>query len=284
MQKRSHLGRAIRVMCLALCVVSTVAVRAEDKAGASLAEQARDPTASLTAFAIRYDWVASFYNLPGANMGQVVLQPIVPWKWGEQQHIARITVPYVTNSPDWGLLSEQAADGLPPNYVPTADQKGLADIAAVDLLIFKTSWGRQGIGAAIVMPTASDPALGSEKWSIGPAYVAITKFGNVQAGFLAQWLFSVAGNKNRDDINSLALQPFAGYGFGDNWSVQLSEMTFNYDFARSSWNSIPLGVRLEKLLIIGKLPVRIYGEVEHNFADSEVAPDWTYRIAFVPLF
>jgi len=192
-------------------------------------------------------------------------------------------VPYVTNAPDWGLLAEQAAAGLPPNYVPTDQQKGLADTAAVDVMIFDTSWGRQGFGAAIVMPTASDPALGTEKWSIGPAYVAITKFGDVSAGFLAQWLVSVAGDKDRDDVNSFSLRPFAGYGFGEEWSVQLSEMTFNYDVKNVRWNSVPLGVRIEKLVTIGNLATRLYADYEHNFQENDVAPNNTIRIGFVPL-
>ena len=254
-----------------------------DEKGKSLAEQARDPTASLTAFAIRYDYIESFHNLPNADQGQLVLQPIIPWKWGEQRHIARLTASYVTSGPDWGIIAEEAASGIPPNYTPTAKQEGLADIAAVDLLIFDTSWGRQGIGAAIIMPTASDPALGSEKWSIGPAYVAITKFGDVSAGFLAQWLYSVVGKDDRDDINSFSLQPFAGYGFGEGWSVQLSDMNFNYDLKRDRWISVPLGGRIEKLITIGKLPARLYLEYEDNFIDDDVAPENTIRFAFVPL-
>lgn len=255
-----------------------------DEQGQSLAEQARDPTASLTAFQIRYDYIESFHNLPGADQTQLVLQPIIPWKWGNQKHIARITAPYITSGPDWGIIADDTLSGIPPNYVPTAKQEGLGDIAAVDLLIFDTSWGRQGIGAAIILPTASDPALGSEKWSIGPAYVAITKFGNVNAGMLTQWLVSIEGEKDRDDINSLTLQPFAGYGFGDGWSMQLSEMVFNYDFERSRWTSMPLGGRVEKLVSIGTLNARLYIEYEHNFKDNDVAPSDIFRFAFVPLF
>ena len=278
--KASQISKAFMGTLLALML--TPAAFAEEQ-GQSLAEKARDPTASLTAFAIRFDSITKFHNLPGADQSQFVLQPIIPWKWGEQIHIARLTVPYVAKAPDWGLLAEQAAAGLPPNYVPTDQQKGLADMAAVDVMIFNTSWGRQGFGAAIVMPTASDPALGTEKWSIGPAYVAITKFGPVSAGFLAQWLVSVAGDKDRDDVNSFGLQPFGGYGFGDGWSVQLSDMNFNYDVKNGRWNSIPLGVRMEKLVTIGNLAARLYAEYEHNFQDNDVAAANTIRIGFVPL-
>jgi len=144
-------------------VFVTEPCRLAEEQGQSLAEQARDPTASLTAFQIRYGYIESFHNLPGADQTQLVLQLIIPWKWGNQKHIARITAPYITSGPDWGIIADDTLSGIPPNYVPTAKQEGLGDIAAVDLLIFDTSWGRQGIGAAIIMPTASDPALGSEK-------------------------------------------------------------------------------------------------------------------------
>lgn len=181
------------------------------------------------------------------------------------------------------MIAEDAAGGLPPNYVPTAKQEGLADTALVDVMIFKTSWGRQGIGAAMILPTASDPALGSEKWSIGPAYVAITKKDNFQGGFLTQWLVSINGEKDRDDINSLTIQPFGVFGFPGGWSLNTSEMVFNYSIENSKWTSVPLGLRVEKLVKIGKLPARLYVDYEYNFADSDIAPKKTIRFAFVPL-
>ena len=154
----------------------------------------------------------------------------------------------------------------------------------VDVLIFPTAWGRQGFGGALVMPTASDPALGSEKWSIGPAYVAITKIEKFQGGFLLQWLVSIEGEKERDDINSLTIQPFGGFGFEGGWSLNTSEMVFNYSFETSQWTSVPLGIRLEKLVKVGNLSARLYVDFEHNFADRGVAPENTIRFAFVPLF
>jgi hypothetical protein len=278
--RKFHLFKTLRPVAVLLMigVTANAAEKSED-----LAAAARDPTASVTAFAIRYDFITGFHNLDGADQQQLTLQPIIPWKLGDQKHIARVTLPYVTSGPDWGIIAEEAAGGLPPNYVPTAKKEGLGDTAAVDLLIFDTSWGRQGIGGAIIMPTASDPALGSEKWSIGPAYVAITKKDNFQGGFLAQWLFSVAGKSDRDDINTLSLQPFGGFGFDGGWSVQNSEMVFNYDFENNKWASLPLGLRVEKLVTIGKLSARLYVDYEYNFNDSDVAPKSLFRFAFVPL-
>jgi hypothetical protein len=109
---------------------------------ADLASQARDPTAPVTAFVIRYDFISNFHNLPDTSQQQLVLQPVIPWKWGKQVHIARVTVPYVTSAPYWGQLAEDEANGLPPNYTPTKDVIGLADTALDDLIVMPTSWGR----------------------------------------------------------------------------------------------------------------------------------------------
>jgi hypothetical protein len=271
------------LLTVVLVLSSGQAAGADAAGGESIAAAARDPTAPVTAFQIQYRYTSSFHNLPDADQGSLVLQPIVPWKWGEQRHITRVTVPYVTSGPDWGQLADSAATGIPPNFTPTGKQEGLADIAAVDLLIFDADWGRWGVGAATVLPTASDPALGSEKWSVGPAFVAITTKGAWQMGALAQWLVSVAGESDRDDVNTLTLQPFGGYGFGKGWSVQLSEAVYNYDIERGRLTSIPLGLRVEKLVQIGDLPVRLYAEYEYNFKDSEVSPENIFRIAVVPL-
>ena len=249
-----------------------------------LAQRAQDPTQPLLAFTVKYDVVSDFHNLPGADKQQITLQPIVPWKWGDTTHIARFTLGYVTSSPNWPIVVPVSPPGVvPPDYTPTQDKTGLGDLAAVDLVVSGTSWGRQGFGLGAIIPTASDPALGTEKWSIGPAYVAITKIGDVQTGFLAQWLFSVAGKSDRDDVNSVTIQPFASYGLKNNWSLGTSFMAFSYNAEQSRWASLPLGLKLEKLIKLGSVPARFSMEYEYNFADSGVTPKNTFRVTLTPL-
>ena len=272
---------------LTILLLLSVSAAAQEKSSSSLAAEARDPTAPVTAFQIRYDWVKSYYNLADADATIAVVQPVIPFKIGDQPHIARITASHVTNGPDWATLSPAAPPGLgtqsPPYYVPTANKSGFADLALLDLLIYDASWGRWGVGGVAILPTASDPALGSEKYSLGPAFVAIRKQGALQYGALAQGFFSVAGKSDRKNVSMLSLMPFGGLGFGEGWSVGISDMNFNYDLKQDKWTSLPLGARLEKLVSLGKLPVRIYAEAEYNFQDAVVGPRWTYRFAFVPL-
>ena len=281
----SHLQpRCGLAVALVLVLVTSLPAFGEETKP-DLAGEARDPTASVTAFQIRYDLVSSFHNLPDATQGSIVLQPVIPWKLAGKPHVGRVTLGYTTSGPDWGDLALAAEAGnLPPNYVPTADKTGLGDLALVDFFIFDAPWsGRWGIGPALIVPTASDPALGSEKWSIGPAAVAIYRKDKLQIGLLGQGLFSIAGDSDRDDVNVISFQPFGGYGFAGGWSVGLSDMKFNYNLDAKQWVAASLGGRLEKLVQFGKLPARLFVDVEYQFVDSIVAPEWTYRFSVVPL-
>jgi hypothetical protein len=251
--------------------------------GEDLAAQARDPTASITAFQIRYDFTSSFHNAPG-DTGAIVLQPIIPFKIGDQRHIARITLPYITHGEDFGrLINDIEQNPVPPNFIPVKNQSGLGDTAVLDLLLFDTSWGRWGIGPVASLPTASKDSLGTGKWSLGPAAVALTRSGNWQYGALVTGLFSVAGDKDRKDVNAVTLQPFASYGLSDGWSVGVSELSYTYNFQQRKWASVPIGGRVEKLVKIGNLSARVFVDAEYNLRDNDIAPEWTFRFAFVPL-
>ena len=259
----------------------------EESAEVDLAQQARNPTAALTMMQIVLQHNPSFHNLPGADQTRLVLMPVIPFKTGKLQHIARITLPGVLAGPDWGDLAEQQEQGiiLPPNYVPTADKTGIGDTSIFDLLIFPAPWkgGKIAAGLSAIVPTASDPALGTEKWSLGPAFGGLKQSGKLLIGGIVLANFSVAGASDRDDVKAMVLQPFGSYGLNNGWSVELSEMNFSYDMNSSTWGSIPLGARVGKMTKFGKLPVRLYGDVEYNFANSGVAPQWTFRFAIVPL-
>jgi len=254
--------------------------------GENLAQQARNPTAALTQMQIVVNHNPSFHNLDDADQTSFVLMPVIPFKTGKLQHIARIVLPYVAAGPDWGALAEEEqGNTAPPNYVPTKDKTGLGDSSLFDLLIFPAPWkgGKIAAGLSTILPTATDPALGTEKWSLGPAFGALVQSGKLLAGGIFTSNFSVAGKSDRDDVCMMTLQPFGSYGLGKGWSVEASEMVYNYDFNTKRWSTLPLGVRLGKLVSFGKHPVRFYADVEYNFADNVVAPAWTLRSAVVPL-
>ena len=267
----------VAALCVLMC--ASAAVAQDD-----LASQARDPTASITAFQIRYDWTARIHNAPGEEKGSMVVQPVIPFKLGNQPHIARITLPYVTSAPDLSRFNKPIEENpLPPNYLPTRKKSGLGDTTLLDLLLFDQPWGRLGVGGVLAVPTARDDALGTGKWSLGPAAVGIARQGKWQYGLLAVSQFSVAGKSDRSSVAALSLQPFASYDLGGGWSIGLSDVNYTYNLRQSRWVDYPIGSRLEKLIRIGNLPVRVFVEAEYNLRNNDIAPKWTFRFAFVPL-
>lgn len=76
-------------------------------------------------------------------------------------------------------------------------------------------------GFAMQLPTADDPALGSEKWSIGPSfdYEYESKNGKLIAGAIFIQLWSFAGDSSRKDVNMLLVKPFLYYNIARNWDL-----------------------------------------------------------------
>ena len=73
--------------------------------------------------------------------------------------------------------------------------------------------------------TASDDALGSEKWSAGFAnvlFVGTSK--KFQYGYLLTWQHSFAGDDDRDNVNMAVMQPFGMYQLGGGTSLRSSSL------------------------------------------------------------
>jgi hypothetical protein len=153
-----------------------------------------------------------------------------------------------------------------------------------DLLVFNKSWGRWGAGAVMMAPTASDDKLGSEKWAVGPAAGFVARSRKLMWGVFNQNLFSFAGDNDRDDVNVSILQPIINFSLPNKWSIGVSEMNITYDWEKSEWTSLPLGMKANKLLKFGKMPIMFSGAYEYNFQDDYVAPKWTVNFTLKFLF
>jgi len=244
-------------------VTNTPASDVESPGGQSLNQAASDPTASLMSLQIA-DWYnAHIHGLSGEDANTVVLRPVIPFQTGELNHILRVTVPLITDNP---VLDS-----------------GLSDITIFDLLVFKESWGRWGIGPVALLPTGGS-SRGAEKWAAGPAIGFVARQNKLIWGAFNQNLFTYAGDGSRNDVNVSVLQPILNYGLGHGWSAGNSEMTFSYDYEGGRWSSLPLGVSIAKLVRFGKLPVQFSLQYEHDFADLRGTPEDTIRFTLKFLF
>jgi hypothetical protein len=89
---------------------------------------------------------------------------------------------------------------------------------------------------------------------------------------------------DREDVNVSILQPIINYSLPDKWSIGTSEMSVTYDWEKDRWTVLPLGMKVAKLVRFGALPVQFSGAYEYNFADDEVAPEWTINFTVKFLF
>lgn len=236
----------------------------ESAGGQTLDQAANDPTASLMAIQLQNVYAGTYHNASGATGNTVLFRPVIPFKTGDLNHIARATVPYVTDSP--------------------SGKTGLGDSVLFDLIVFNRSWGRWGIGPVVLLPTATDDELGGEKWAAGPALGFAARQPGLLWGLFNQNLFSFAGNDDRDEVKLSILQPIFNYSLPHKWSVGASEMNFTYDWDQGRWANLPLGLKLAKLHRFGRQPVQWSGSAEYNFADDAVAPAWSFNFTVKLLF
>ena len=100
--------------------------------------------------------------------------------------------------------------------IPTdgAGESGIGDI--VQSLFFSpktpTSGGLiWGVGPVFLLPTATDAALGTEKWGFGPTALALKQAGPWTLGGLVNHIQSFAGEDARQDVSATFVQPFMAY-------------------------------------------------------------------------
>lgn len=221
--------------------------------GQDLASAANDPTASLMSFQFQDFYVSDFYNQNDATQNTLQFRAAVPFKIGSTSNIARLTLPYLTETP--------------------SGNSGLSDATLFNLTVFDQAWGRWGAGAVALLPTGKD-GLSAEKWGLGPAAGFTARPGWGLWGVFNQNIFTFAGDDDRPEVNLSTIQPLLNIPLGQGWSAGLSDMTFVYDWDAGEFTSLPLGVKLSKLTRpgAGRVPVQYQVSYERNFYDDGAAP------------
>lgn len=123
------------------------------------------------------------------------------------------------------------------------------------------------------LPAATNNALGSEKFGIGPSIVALAQPGRWTVGALFNQIWSVSGANDREDINSTFLQPFANYNLGDGLAIgAVAEATANWN-ADQAW-TIPLIFNVSKVTLLGKRPVSFLVGAGPTIVSPDGGSDW----------
>lgn len=214
-----------------------------------LSRKATDPTASLTALNFVYSEITSFHgNNPALDdsSSQLSFRPVVPFEVFGVKNILRTTLPYQLGG---------------------RGDRGLGDVSIFDLAVVTEEWGRWGIGP--VMTFATDPSAPAE-FAIGPAIGGVYQASKeLSFGLFNQNVFG-------DDTAISQLQPIAVRQLGDGWALSLGDLQFAYDWERSQWLSIPIGLQIGRVMPVGGQPMRFSFNPQYNLRDADGLPEWQF--------
>lgn len=168
---------------------------------------------------------------------------------------------------------------------PTSES-GVGDLSLIPYYVpDTTSSVFVGYGGAFVLPTASDDALGTGKWSAGPALIVAMPGDPLTWGALVQHLWSVTGESDRADVDVTTLQPFATWLLGGGWSATVtSESTRNWEGPSNQAWTVPVALSISRVVTLGGRYVSLgaayveYVEAPAFSADYELRLSATYVI------
>jgi hypothetical protein len=225
-----------------------------------LAQKAANPIANMISVPFQNN---TDFGLGPYDRARNVLniQPVVPL--AEGKIITRTVVPFAW-LPDLTTESESSSSGIgdivfTAFYVPGGGE---------------TMWG---LGPVVEFPTGG-ASRGSEKWSVGPSFVALKVNGPWTLGVLANNVWSVAGEADRSSVNRGLLQYFIVRQIGGGWYINSAPVnTVNWEAASGEKWTVPLGGGGGKLLFLGRLPVNLQSQAYFNVVKPDMGPDWQLR-------
>ena len=203
--------------------------------------------------------------------------------------IDQAVVPFRLNE-DWALITRTKLplESLPPKKLGEHWAFGLSNGYTTFFLSPEHGQGFYwGAGPVLYYPTATNPALGVNKWGSGPS-----------AAFLHQdaspWVFGAVVNNiwsfggpttGSDRTNQLFLNPIVNYHFGDGWSVGSSpEITTNWFASGGKW-TVPVGGGFGKLFRVDGQAVRVDVDSYYNAVRPQAGNEtWLVQLKLTFVF
>jgi hypothetical protein len=134
----------------------------------------------------------------------------------------------------------------------------------------------------LLLPTATDDLLGTEKWGAGPTAVVLKQQHGWTYGMLANQIWSYAGESGRDNVNSTFLQPFLNYTTKTHTSFVVNTES-TYDWQHGQW-TVPLNFMVFQVVRVGKMPLQLQLGYRYYAERPANGPDWGLRFAVTFLF
>ncbi|MBT2134373.1 hypothetical protein KK137_08520 [Croceibacterium sp. LX-88] len=265
-------GSTVGLAAAAAAALASAPARAQDEPppandAQQLAKDLANPISSMISLPFQFNVDGGLGESDGVR-STMNIQPVIPVGLGE----------------DWNLIIRTIVPIIHQQDVvePASSQFGLGD--TLQSFFFSPNSGGViwGVGPAILYPTGTDSALGSEKWGAGPTAIVLKQAGHNTIGVLANHIWSIAGDDSRADVSSTFIQPFFSHTTATAMTISLSAET-TYDWKADQW-TVPVILSAAQLTHIGKQPISVGAGLRYYVEKPEGGPEWGLRLITTFLF
>ena len=239
----------------------------DNHSATDLVKEDQNPLTRL--YAIRFEDNAQFGFGPDEDVLNFFrIQPLLP----------------VNLNDDWSLLVRPIIPVVHQPWPESTD--GLSDIVVATFLTPARA-GRfiWGVGPVLVLPTATDDRIGTEKWSAGPAMGGIYTSGPWVIGAVLQNVWSFAGEDDRQDVNVMTFRPHISYNLPNGWYLSSSpSIAANWKAGGDDRWLVPLGGGVGKIFTIGGQRMSALVESYYHVKSPAIGPDWQLRFQLTFLY
>ncbi len=268
---------SLLVASFLLALASTVADAQQPAAAApaaddtaELAKKLSNPISDLVSVPFQFNW---YQHVGRLELSTFILnvQPVIPLQLNDHWNlILRIIVPFI---------------GQPPLFRGDVSTFGVGDMTTSFFFSPKNNSGfTWGAGPVFETPSSYQPTIGSGHYNIGPTAVVLQQTGKWTIGLLWNQVWSVAGDKRREDVSEMFLQPFLAYQATRTLTLTVnSETTGNWEAHSDDRWTVPLLGEVSKLDKFGSFPASYQLGLAWFAAHPDLGPTWSIRAAVVIL-
>ena len=235
----------------------------------ALAKQTQNPVADLVSIPFQFNWNTGG-GLGDETMQVINIQPVLPLALDDDWLLVSRTIVPLVNVP-----------------LPSGDRStGIGDIQEQMYLTAakpgKVIWG---FGPVFSFPTATNDVLTTGQFALGPDFVILSMPGKWVLGAVATQLWRIGGSENTTAISSFFVQPFINYNLHRGWSLSTSPgITADWNAPSGQQWTVPLGMGVSKVSMIGKQPVNLSLQYYHNVVRPDNGPADVVRMVFGLLY
>jgi hypothetical protein len=267
----SALSMGITTATLLVTLGASVALAEDLQSGEALAKAAQNPIATLISLPLQNN-INTGIGPEDETQNVLNIQPVYPFTMNKHWNVISRTILPIISQPDALTGGNGRINGL-------GDLSFTAFISPAEGS--KITWG---VGPVFVIPTATDDALGSDKWSGGVSAVVLAMPGKWVVGSLFSEVWSFAGD-GPNDVNLFTWQYFINYNLPKGWYLTSAPiMTANLEVDSENRWTIPIGGGVGKIVKIGKLPINAQVSAYKNIETPEFGADWQIRLQLQFLF